>query len=136
VWGGLGECSKPCVNNTGESCGGTTEYGLGLGLGIVYVRRAIAPSTALPVSGTPAPPPVPGTLSYYNYECYFGVVYLLDIILTGVQVSSLLDLPLDTSGAKCIATCKSRSYPFAIVTSGMCFCNNKPPGVGPENGLL
>jgi hypothetical protein len=35
-----------------------------------------------------------------------------------------------------LMTCKSRSYPFAIVISGICFCNNKPPGVGPKNGLL
>jgi hypothetical protein len=125
VWAGLGECSKPCANNAGESCGGTTEYGLGLG--IAYVRRALAPSTD---------PLVPGTPSWYNYGCYFGAVYLLDTILTGIQVSSLLDLPLNMNGAKCVATCKSRSYSFATTISGICFCNNKPPGARPEIGQL
>jgi hypothetical protein len=134
VWAGLGECSKSCANNAGESCGGTTEHGLGLG--IAYVRRALAPSIDPPVPGTPVPPSVPGTPSWYNYGCYFGAVYLLDTILNGAQVSSLLDLPLDMSGAKCVARCKSRSYLFAITISGTCFCNNKPPGVRPEIGQL
>jgi hypothetical protein len=66
-------------------------------------------------------------MGWYNYGCYFGAVYLVDTILTGLQVSSLLDLTPDMNGAKCVMTCKARSYTFAMTVAGICFCNNKPP---------
>jgi hypothetical protein len=119
LWAGLGECSTPCANNAGESCGrkGVSS----LALGISYVRRTTAPSTTPPVYGTPGPQ------AWYNYGCYYGAVYLLDTILTGFEVSSLLDLTVDMSGSKCVAMCKVRSYTYALTISGICFCNNKPP---------
>jgi hypothetical protein len=119
LWAGIEACSKPCTKISGESCGGTNK--LGAALAISYVRRATPPTSAPPVSGTV------GSMGWYNYGCYFGAVYLLDTILTGFQISSILDLTPDMNGVKCVTTCKARSYTFSMTIAGICFCNNKPP---------
>jgi hypothetical protein len=119
LWAGLGECSNPCTSNSTETCGGTSK--LGAALGVAYIRRPAPPVTSPPVPGAPAP------FGWSNYGCYFGAVYLLDTILTGLQASSLLDLDPDMSGSKCIATCRASSYAYALVIGGVCFCNDKPP---------
>ncbi|KAF1911941.1 hypothetical protein BDU57DRAFT_551542, partial [Ampelomyces quisqualis] len=116
---GLGECSKPCTNNPGESCGGTSKANLALG--IAYTRRPTAPSTTPPKYGTISPS------GFFNWGCYFGAVYLLDTILTGLQISSLLDLVPDMDGSKCVNLCKAQSHNYAITIGGVCFCNKKPP---------
>jgi hypothetical protein len=119
LFAGLGECSTPCLSNANETCGGTSK--LGASLGISYIRRATTPST---------PPPAPGTSTpstWYNWGCYWGAAYLLDSILTGTQVSSLLDLTPDMSGTKCITICRNKGYRYSMTILGICLCNNKPP---------
>jgi hypothetical protein len=121
LWAGIGECSKPCYNDTSQSCGGTSK--LGLALGISYVRRAAATTTRPSVPGTSGPS------GWYNWGCYYGAAYLLDTILTGLQVSSLLNLdPVSgMSGELCVSSCRNQGETYAMTIGGICFCNDKRP---------
>lgn len=115
---GFGEYSKPCANMAGELCGGISKAGLALG--IAYIRRPAAPTPTPSNYGL-------GLSGFYNWGCHFGAVYLLDTILTGLQLSSVLDLVPDMDGTKCVNLCKAQSYRYAMMTDGVCLCNNKPP---------
>jgi hypothetical protein len=121
LWAGDGQCTTACTLTTGEACGGMNSAANTMVS--LYVRRPSAPSTSSPDPGTT------GSQGWYNYGCYFGGLYLLDTILTGMQVSSLLDGAPDMSGDKCIAICRAANngYSYAMTLSGICFCNNKPP---------
>ncbi|KAH7381378.1 hypothetical protein DE146DRAFT_740523 [Phaeosphaeria sp. MPI-PUGE-AT-0046c] len=119
LFAGIGECSTPCASKPNETCGGTSK--LGASLAVAYTRRATPPTSTPPAWGATGP------LGWKHWGCHYGAVYILDTILTGAQMSSLLDLTPDMSGIICVTTCKGKSYKYAMTIAGVCFCNSKAP---------
>lgn len=116
---GIGECSTPCASKANETCGGTSK--LGASLAVAYSRRATPPISTPPAWNSTGP------LGWKQWGCYYGAAYLLDTILTGLQIFSLLDCNPDMNGLVCVTACKAKSYKYAMTTAGVCFCNSKPP---------
>ncbi|CAO2658382.1 Nn.00g061050.m01.CDS01 [Neocucurbitaria sp. VM-36] len=130
---GSGQCtSTACQSNTGEACGGVSNYAPYLTntrslMITLYVQASASPST------TPQVPDTPGPQDWRYWGCYYGALYLLDTILNGIQVSALLDAVVDMSGSRCVTLCLGASvlpnptFNFALTLGGMCFCSTKAP---------
>jgi hypothetical protein len=118
LWVGDGQCSVPYSANSGEACGG---FSVDLYSLVTLYTGLTTPSTTLAVIGSA------GSDSTYTLGWYVGGTYLLDILLTGLQISSLTNPTPDMNGATCIETCLAQSYTYALTVGGFCFCNDEQP---------
>jgi hypothetical protein len=130
VQAGVGQCGRACELNTGEACGGESNYAPYL-ISTRSIMISLYAKAPTPPSTTPQVPATPGSQGWQYYGCYYGALYLLDTLLNGIQVSALIDVVPSMSGDKCVSLCLGANLnptlDFALTLGGTCFCNTKPP---------
>lgn len=126
---GLGQCtSQPCYGNTGQSCGGESNWVPALPntysiMIVVYIKAPTLLITAPPKVNTTAPQ------GWTYYGCYYGALYLLDTIFGGFQATGALDTVPSMSADRCITLClkANLNFNYAMILRGACFCTARAP---------